>query len=216
MAEGEVTCPPGAPAPPVGSRYRVVVWLDPDANAARELGLEHWRLRARIHLLKGAYGLQGPDSIKVWYDAVDGARNGDVKFEPANASATCMTNTDEHSFVSLQFTGDELDPSEISAVLGIAPTQSYVRGESYQPGPSSTPVLGRMRSPKELIHRIAEIKKLIARQKAHAMVSCFWHSPDNAKVPDIDRTLADVFDLMGIELELDLAKDAPIRERAYA
>jgi hypothetical protein len=159
-----------------------------------------------------------------------------------------MTSTDKHSFVSLQITGDELAPREISAVLGITPTQAYVRGESYQLRPTSRPVRGRTgvwyfhtdqtqnislndhlwnlaikilhgnldRSREELIHRMHEIKALIRSQKAHAVVSCFWHGPDGAKVPDIDRTLVYLFDLMGIDIEMDFARDPPVREPAYA
>jgi hypothetical protein len=60
---------------------RVVGWLDPDAYAGQVLGVEHWQLRTRIHNIKGAHGLKGADSVKVWYDAIDPARNGDVKCE---------------------------------------------------------------------------------------------------------------------------------------
>jgi hypothetical protein len=67
-----------------------------------------------------------------------------------------------------------------------------------------------------LITRIGEIKRLIAIQKAHAVVSCFWHGPENS-TPIIDEKYRNFFtDVMGFEIETDFVSEEPVRARVFA
>jgi hypothetical protein len=66
-----------------------------------------------------------------------------------------------------------------------------------------------------LIKRMHEIKQLVEKQKAHAVVSCFWYGPKDA-VPSIDETLIEFFDLMGFEIDTDFIIDEPVPQKVYA
>src|SRR5437763_14463664 len=51
--------------------------------------------------------------------------------------------SDRKAFVTLRFSGDELDPQEISAILPIKPTRAHRKGEEFFAGPSAGNLHGR-------------------------------------------------------------------------
>jgi hypothetical protein len=46
------------------------------------------------------------------------------------------------TYAILRFAGDELEPSEISDLLGVGPTRAYRKGERYFAGPRICPCTG--------------------------------------------------------------------------
>ena len=63
----------------------------------------------------------------------------------ANLSATFMTNSESPTlaFATLRFTGNALEPNEISRVLKEEPTRAYRKGQRYRPGPRSPEITGK-------------------------------------------------------------------------
>ena len=51
--------------------------------------------------------------------------------------------SDRKAFVTLRFSGDELDPTEISAILPIKPTRAHRKGEEFVAGPKAGTLHGR-------------------------------------------------------------------------
>jgi hypothetical protein len=47
------------------------------------------------------------------------------------------------AYATLRFAGDELEPREISDLLGVAPTRAYRKGECYFAGPRTGEFTGR-------------------------------------------------------------------------
>src|SRR4051794_39919576 len=99
-------------------------WGRKAATALMQCDAGPWRRRPRHH-----YGR--------WHCA---------KPKRQKSSATFMTSTiDElpHVFATLRFAGDNLDPEQISAVLGIAPRRAYQKGEAYYSGKRAVTLSGR-------------------------------------------------------------------------
>src|SRR5437764_9608288 len=65
----------------------------------------------------------------------------------ASRLATSTTKTkapaDRKAFVTLRFAGDELDPTEISAILPVEPTRAHRKGEEFLAGPHAGALRGR-------------------------------------------------------------------------
>jgi hypothetical protein len=105
------------------------------------------------------------------------------------------------TYAILRFSGDQLDPCEISSILGIAPSRAYRKGEEYFAGPRTRMVKGRtgiwLLSTDEVVKssdfdrhisypvglifdhdadRAARLHQLIVDRGLNAHVSCFWHA----------------------------------------
>ena len=114
------------------------------------------------------------------------------------------------AYAILGFAGDELEPSEISDILGVVATRAYRKGEKYFSGPRTGAVTGRtgiwLLSTDEVVnssdldrhisysfklifeddwHRFGRLHQLIADRGLKAHVSCFWHGKAGAHAPKI-------------------------------
>ncbi|HEY3912709.1 MAG TPA: DUF4279 domain-containing protein [Stellaceae bacterium] len=64
----------------------------------------------------------------------------------ANTSETFSTKSNDDSvktFATLSFSGDDLDPDEISRILEMTPTKAYRKGEKFSPGSRSPELIGK-------------------------------------------------------------------------
>jgi Domain of unknown function (DUF4279) len=57
--------------------------------------------------------------------------------------AEAQTATNGKAFVTLRFTGDDLDSAEISAVLPVEPSRAHRKGEEFFAGPLAGYLQGR-------------------------------------------------------------------------
>jgi hypothetical protein len=150
------------------------------------------------------------------------------------------------TFAGLQIVGDHLDPHEVTRVLGIRPKQAYAKGEQYLPSPHARPVVGQtgvwyfntdgftdgsleahvwrllatdllknLHYP-NLNRRMWQIRELIRRQHARAVVSCFWHGSASDEPPSIPDEAAAAFELMDMEIETDFSRDEPAEVESAA
>lgn len=134
----------------------------------------------------------------------------------------------ERTFATFRVAGDNLVPDDLTAVLGIHPTQAYAKGQRYSRGPRSPDLRGRtgvwlLSSDGQvksnhltdhiewLLNRIApnraKLKRFIERNSLHAVVSCFWHGPSGAKPPVLPRQARDMIEAIPARLEEDFAAD---------
>src|ERR1700730_18817756 len=60
----------------------------------------------------------------------------------ANPSGTSSTKS-ERAFATLRMAGDDLVPSHITKLLGVAPTLAYAKGERYKRSPDGAQLIGR-------------------------------------------------------------------------
>ena len=56
-----------------------------------------------------------------------------------------MTQADRDAFVTLRFTGDDLDPQDISAILPVKPTRAHKKAEEFFAGKHAGTLRGRTR-----------------------------------------------------------------------
>jgi Domain of unknown function (DUF4279) len=136
------------------------------------------------------------------------------------------------AYAILRFAGDELDPSEISDILGVGATRAYHKGEKYFAGPRAGMITGRtgiwllstdgvVNSPDlgqhisylfELIFaddrdRSGRLRQLIADRGLKAHVSCFWHGKAGAQAPSIPAFAIDGFKRLPADIETDFDTD---------
>jgi hypothetical protein len=136
------------------------------------------------------------------------------------------------TYAILRFAADELEPSEISALLDVSATRAYRKGEEYLAGPRAGTIKGRtgiwllstdevVDSPDldrhisylvELIskdnpRRFAKLHQLIVDRGLKAQVSCFWHGYADAHPPEIPPFAIDVFKRLPAEIETDFDTD---------
>ena|SRR5437762_930997 len=134
------------------------------------------------------------------------------------------------AFATLRFRGDRLDPDRITAILGVAPTRAYRRGERYFAGPRAGHVTGRTgvwvlatdsvvggaeldRHLEHLVElvfrgpggakRLRQLHELMSRDRVEADVSCFWRGGPGARPPVVPRDLISKLDQLPAEIETD-------------
>src|SRR5215475_12637048 len=121
------------------------------------------------------------------------------------------------AFATLRFSGDRLDPDQITAILRAAPTKSWRKGERYYAGERTGHLLGRtgtwflatddrITSPDlaqhlDLLTRLlsrrrrdereplVQIQELMTRDQVKADVSCFWHGRAGEQPPVITKQM---------------------------
>ena len=145
-----------------------------------------------------------------------------------------MTKSDptKKAFATLRFTGDALDPDEISSALGTSPTRAYRKGQIFSPGPRTPRVVGRTGiwylstdklvssgdlgehlrylvevlapdSPRE--KRLARIRELMQRDHLEAHVTCFWFGEEGEPEPTIPPEMAATFARLPADIETDFS-----------
>jgi hypothetical protein len=135
-------------------------------------------------------------------------------------------------YATLRFAGDELEPREISDVLGVEPTRAYRKGERYFAGPRTGELRGRtgiwLLSTEHAVSgsdldrhlsylanlvfkdepgRAAALSRLTAGRHLKAHVSCFWHGRAGAPIPTIPPQVTEAFRQLPAEIETDFDTD---------
>jgi hypothetical protein len=134
--------------------------------------------------------------------------------------------------VTLRFTGDDLDPAEISGVLPVEPTRSHRKGEEFFAGPRAGYLRGRtgmwflatdklvpgddlhdhLAFMQKLLypepgddHRIAELRSLLKRTHSCAHATCFWRGDPGEEAPQIPDAFKSAIAPLGADIETDFA-----------
>src|SRR5437773_2508378 len=133
-------------------------------------------------------------------------------------------------FATLRFSGDQLDPGRISAILRAPPTKAYRKGEEYFDGPYTGHLVGRtgiwflatddvvasgdlnrhldylisliFRGPGEE-ERLAQLREMMARDGVKADVSCFWHGEAGEQAPSMRSSAIKMLRDLPAEIETD-------------
>jgi Domain of unknown function (DUF4279) len=142
-----------------------------------------------------------------------------------------MTNFEPRTlrtFASLRFMGDRLEPARITAVLGIAPTTAYRKGEIFKRGrghdacgrtgvwvlSSDGHVADRnldthLRYLLAILYpggsddKLRELCDLMREEELTADVMCFWYGKSGAQVPAIAKDLSTAFARLPAEIATD-------------
>src|SRR6266481_3210558 len=130
------------------------------------------------------------------------------------ATSTTKTDaqTDRKAFVTLRFTGGDLDPREISAILPVEPTRAHRKGEEFFAGKHTGYLRGRtgiwflatdklvpsddlgdhLRFVHTLLYpqptddsRITKLREIMGRAHSRAHLTCFWHGDPGEAAPQI-------------------------------
>jgi Domain of unknown function (DUF4279) len=154
----------------------------------------------------------------------------------ATLSGISMTSSEEptRAFATLRFTGDTLDPDEISRIVKEEPTRAYRKGQQYRPGPRSPEVTGktgvwyfstRRRIPgNDLVDhldalvrlilpfaaadkRLRELREIMEREHLEARVTCFWRGPPGAPKPSIPLSVTNWLERLPADIEADFANE---------
>jgi hypothetical protein len=149
-------------------------------------------------------------------------------------TSTIASKADDtvRTYAILRFAGDELEPSEISDILGVGATRAYCKGEEYFAGPRAGMVKGHtgiwLLSTDELVNssdlerhisyllklifadggdRPARLHQLMANRGLKAHVSCFWHGKAGIHAPELPTSAIDAFKRLPAEIETDFDTD---------
>ena len=154
----------------------------------------------------------------------------------ANRLETCTTKTEDadrgKSFVTLRFTGDDLDPAEISRVLPVEPTRAHCKGEEFFAGPRAGYLRGRtgmwflatdklvpgddlsehlaflqnllVRQP-DADHRVSKLQDILKRTHSAAHITCFWRGNPGETPPHIPDRFKSVIAPLAADIETDFA-----------
>jgi Domain of unknown function (DUF4279) len=158
------------------------------------------------------------------------------RMSTATLSGISMTSSEEptRAFATLRFTGDTLDPDEISRIVKEEPTRAYRKGQQYRPGPRSPEVTGktgvwyfstRRRIPgNDLVDhldalvrlilpfaaadkRLRELREIMEREHLEARVTCFWRGPPGAPKPSIPLSVTNWLERLPADIEADFANE---------
>jgi hypothetical protein len=208
---------------------RRVLWRNPGNppdSVARALGIEPRRFSRALHKIKAASDLSGVDRAIIYSD-------GAVTDEGSRL-ATSTTKTDRKTFVTLRFAGDDLDPSEISAVLPIKPTRAHRKDEEFFAGTQAGALRGRtgmwfvatdqlvdsddladhFRLVEHLLYptpgdpgRISKLREILDRAHSHARITCFWQGDRDQTAPLIPSRFKSAIEPLSADIETDFARD---------
>ena len=151
-----------------------------------------------MHKIKAASDLSGADRVIIYSDGTVTDEQG----EPiGNLFDEDYAETDRKAFVTLRFSGDDLDPAEISAILPIAPTRAHRKGETFFAGPLAGDLRGRtgiwflstdkhvpsddlgdhLEFVRTLLYpkpgdnsRIGALCEVLKHARSRARITCFW------------------------------------------
>lgn len=136
------------------------------------------------------------------------------------------------TYATLRFTGDELDPSHISAILPVKPKRAHRKGESYFAGPRAGALTGQtgiwyfdtrdvtshdladhlariidLLYPDGNVDRVTGLHDVLEREHAKARVSCFWHGAHGAQPPVISDKVRAALAHLPAEIDTDFDTD---------
>jgi Domain of unknown function (DUF4279) len=209
-----------------------VIWSrsgNPDRVVSEILRIERWQLRNALHRIKEDAGLTALTALL--YGTT--AQSPIYRVSQLGTSTTASKADDTlKAYAILRFAGDELDPSEISGLLGVNPTRAYRKGERYFAGPRTGKITGRtgiwLLSTDGVVtgsdldqhisylfklifehngDRSARLHKLIADRGLKGRVSCFWHGEAGAHPPKIPKFAVDAFERLPADIETDFDTD---------
>ncbi|HEU0156699.1 MAG TPA: DUF4279 domain-containing protein [Stellaceae bacterium] len=152
------------------------------------------------------------------------------------AISTTKTETDGDSraFVTLRFAGDDLDPSEISAVLPVAPTRAHRKGEEFIAGPHAGKLRGRtgiwflatdrlvpsdhLDDHFTFLERILypeagkdagirRLREILERSHSRARVTCFWRGEHGERAPEVAASFKSAIKSLNADIETDFANE---------
>ena len=136
------------------------------------------------------------------------------------------------TFASLRFTGDRLEPSRVTAILGVAPTTAYRKGEIYKEGRGQQ-ARGRTgvwvlssdghvtdadldRHLKYLLavlsadnseKRMTQLHELMREAQLRADVTCFWYGKPGSPAPLISESTRIALARLPAKIETDFHTD---------
>ena len=141
------------------------------------------------------------------------------------------------AFATLRFSGDGLDPDQISAIMRVSPTKAWRKGERYFAGSRAGHLVGSTgtwflatddfvtspdlkqhlefltnllsRSPGDVGERLFLLRKAMMRDNIKADVSCFWHGAAGERPPAISAETIDKLRALPAEIETDFDSDEP-------
>lgn len=148
-----------------------------------------------------------------------------------SGSATSTTKSETRTlqaFAGLRFMGDRLDPDKLTAILGVAPTTAYRKGEVYKRSRGHE-VRGRtglwLLSSKGLApvsnlnshlrylltfifpggchDKLGMLRELMRDEQLKADVGCFWYGKSGAAFPVIPDELRLAFARLPAKIETD-------------
>jgi len=134
-----------------------------------------------------------------------------------------------HSFATLRFAGDELNPRDITDILRVEPNVSYRKGEAYPVGPGRERVgktniwmvttegiqerslQAHLRAISKLIaptspdpdERVAALRRLVETGHVSAVVTVFWHGRQTATPPVVPRAFEELIGKIRGKIETD-------------
>lgn len=150
--------------------------------------------------------------------------------------ATSTTKTDakadRKAFVTLRFAGNDLDPSEISAILAVKPTRAHRKGEEFFAGPNAGNLPGRtgiwflatdklvnsddlgdhLAFVQKLLYpavgdtaRIMKLRDVLERARSHAHITCFWRGGPGEASPKMPSQFKSAIEPLAVDIETDSA-----------
>jgi Domain of unknown function (DUF4279) len=155
-------------------------------------------------------------------------------FSATSTTKSPRTAAPSAAFATLRFSGDRLDPDQISAILHVRPTTAYRKGERYYAGSRTGHLEGRtgiwllatddvIKSPSLDRHldylislifrgpgeedRLAQLQALMAKDGITADVSCFWHGNTGEHPPAIPIYVAEMLHDLPADIETDFDTD---------
>ena len=148
----------------------------------------------------------------------------------ATSTTKTKASTDRKAFVTLRFAGDELDPSDISAILPVKPTRAHKKGGEFFAGPNAGTLRGRtgiwfLATDKlvpsddlsdhltflyKLLYsgpsdkgRIAKLQDVLERAHSHAHITCFWHGDPGEAAPQIPAQFKSAIKPLAADIKTD-------------
>jgi len=139
---------------------------------------------------------------------------------------------DRKAFVTLRFSGDDLDPREISAVLPVAPTRAHRKDEEFFAGPHAGKLRGRtgiwFLATDKLVHsddlqdhlafvqkllafppgdlgRIVKLRDILSRTHSGVHLTCFWRGDRGDTAPRIPDRFKSAIVPLSADIETDFA-----------
>jgi len=150
------------------------------------------------------------------------------------ATSTTKTDaqTDRKAFVTLRFTGGDLDPREISAILPIEPTRAHRKGEEFFAGRRAGELRGRtgiwflatdglvpsddlgdhLAFVHDLLYpepsdnrRVVKLRDILGRTHSRAHITCFWRGDSRETPPQIPARFKSAVEPLAADIETDFA-----------
>jgi uncharacterized protein DUF4279 len=155
----------------------------------------------------------------------------------ATSTTRSLKTARQKAFATLRFSGDRLDPDDISAILRVPPTKAWRKGERYFAGPRTGRLVGRTgtwflatddlvtspdlgqhlefltalfsQGPQGEEGRLVRLREVMARDNLKADVSCFWHGDAGEQPPAISAEKIAKLRALPAEVETDFDTDEP-------